>query len=395
MTLLPTFPADFTAVRGGDGGFRVALSQAGQWWWITPAGKPQVVCGVQGLDASVGSMPADAQVAQWGFNLMMPPVAESFCGGGLPYLHDLQLSRCGVPTIHEDGVRLPDVFDPTWDETVEQVLNARVPTPMLVGWLGDADLRWGRDESNQTSAPALNRPGLLQVCLGLDPAYRAYHSAWEFVLARHGGERARVAEAWGVDLPSRGAVRQHTREERMFEAPAYQRDLAAFTTEFAQRYFSVLRDAARHVNRRCLLCSPPLSADTPAVVRRTAASTSDVVLATRPGLVGTETPEILLEHNWSKTRPVPDSSGGESALEAMMRQGREKLLSLLVQPSVIGYAWSPFRRGDLAVDEPFGVGLVDENGRENPVHTHPLAAINAAASTLRAHAATPTLAETE
>lgn len=385
MTTPPTFPAEFSNVRGGESGFRVARHNTGQWWWINPRDQAQVVCGVHGLDASVGALPADAQVGQWGINLLLPPIAEGFCGTGLPYLRDMQLSRCGAPAIHEEGVYLPDVFDPVWAETIEQVFNAVVPTPMLAGWLGDSELRWGSLLSPNADSPA-TRPGLLQVCLGLDPAYRAYHSAWEFVLARHGGELEHVGKAWGIELSGRGAVRQCTRDERVFTSAAYGEDLTAFVAEFAQRYFNLVHDAARRVNAGCLLFSPLMNGSISDAVLSAAIAASDVILTTVPGSVGGEAPQIRVDYNWARSLPAAASLDGESVLEATLRTGRQDLTTILSRPEMIGYAWAPFRRGDLAIDDPFGVGLVDENGRENPVHTHPIAAINSASALIRSSA---------
>lgn len=385
MTTPPTFPAEFPKVRGGDSGFRIARHTSGQWWWIDSRDKARVMCGVHGLDASVGVLPADVQAEQWGMNILLPPIAVGFCGRGLPYVHDLQLSRCGAPAIREEGVTLPDVFDPAWAEMIEQVLNASPRTALLVGWIADRELNWGggyaRDE---TTLPG--RPGLLQVCLGLDPAYRAYHAAWEFALARHGDDLAAVEEAWGIKISSRGAVRQYTRDEVVFNTPTHQRDLEAFTAEFALRYFTTVRDAAAKVNPGCLLFSPHVGGHTPSQVALAAAAGMDVVMVTQTDLVAGDVPQLVVDFGWRSTAPTANKALGESELEATIRTGREELTALIRRPEIIGYAWAPFRSGDLGVDDPLRVGLVDENGRENAVHTHPLAAINSAATTIRASA---------
>ena len=386
MTTSPTFPAEFYKVRGGDSGFRIARHSSGQWWWIDPQDEARVMCGVHGVDASVGPLPADIQAGQWGVNLLVPPTAVGFCGQGLPYVHDLQLNRCGAPAIREDGVILPDVFDPAWVEMIEQVFNGSPRTALLVGWIADQELSWGggyaRDED---SLPT--RPGLLQVCLGLDPAYRAYHAAWEFVLARHGDDLRQLEKAWGVKIPSRGAVRQHTREEIVFSTPAHQRDLEAFTAEFAMRYFATVRETGAKVNPDCLLFSPLINVYTPAQVASAAASAMHVVMVTQTELVADDVPQFVVDYNWVSSEPKADEARGESLLESTIRNGREELTTLIQRPEILGYAWSQFRAGDLAVDDPLRAGLVDENGRENAVHTYPLAAINLAATTLRVSAA--------
>jgi hypothetical protein len=381
----PTFPAEFSNVRGGESGFRIARHTSGQWWWIDLHNQAQVVCGVQGLDASVGTLAADAQVGQWGMNLLLPPVADGFCGNGLPYVPDLQLSRSGAPAIREDGVTLPDVFDPVWAEMIEQIFNAFQPTTMLAGWIADRELGWGGGYRQSDDLPP-NRPGLLQICLGLDPAYRAYHAAWEFVLARHGDDLSQLAEIWSVKLPSRGAVRQYTRDGVVFNTAAHQRDLEAFTAEFAVRYFATVREAASKVNPGCLLFSPQIDQHTPPQVVTAAVATMDVILVTETDLVAGDVPQLVVDYHWVPTNSSVDAAWGESVLEATIRGGREELTSLIRQSEILGYAWAQFRRGDLAIDDPLRAGLVDENGRENSVHTYPLAAINAAAASIRSSA---------
>ncbi len=383
VTPPPNFPDDFTQVLGGESGYRLALAKSGQWWSIDPQGGASVICGVQGMDCSIGVIPAEIQVAGWGFNLLLPPVDASFCGEDLPYLHDLQLSRCGPAGISEEGVALPDVFNPQWVEAVEQIANGVVATPWLAGWLGDSELKWGATPDE--AAPS-RRPSLLQVCLGLDPAYCAYHSTWEFVLARHGGELQRVASAWSVSLTSRGAVRQLTREEVVFTGEIYRQDLDAFTVEFAERYFTSIRDAPRQVNSGCLLFSPTLHARTPVAVVAAARRNCDASLVTQSGLEPTTGPEILIQQHWRDVAVDPDSSIGESELEALICEGRRSLVAAISRSSTLGYAWSPFRRGDLSIDLPTSVGLVDDNGRENGVYCLPLSSLNSAAIGIRSNA---------
>jgi len=48
-----------------------------------------------------------------------------------------------------------------------------------------------------TAAARALRPSLLQICLSLEPSFPAYHAAWEFTLAAHGGELAAMARACG------------------------------------------------------------------------------------------------------------------------------------------------------------------------------------------------------
>ncbi len=363
----------------------LAQSHAGQWWWWSPrTASAHVVAGVQGVDATVGAEPADRQVQRWGFNLLMPPTAPAFLRKGGDHCLDLALSLNGPNLVREEGVALPDVFDSSWAEAVEQRINGIEPVAGLVGWSGDGAWRWGG-----WAAPgeALPRPGLLQVCLSLDPAFRAYHSAWDFVLARHGGKLAEVAATWGVELAGRGAARQMTREERIIDSPGYRRDLDDFIKEYALRYLSVIRRAARQINPDCLVLSPLLTGATPPLVREMAASQCDLLQVDGLGLVTADAPQLWLVPEWVGSNGGVDLASGEGEYERRIREGRASIGAGLRDPRVIGYVWTRFRRGDLVVDSPFDVGLVDENGRRNDALVEPLRSLNAVADQLRAAAA--------
>jgi len=378
----PEFPRDFdlSSVRTSASGEGVARQSNGRWWWIDAGARPTVVRGIRGVDAAVGHEPADAQAKQWGFDLLVPPLADAFVQRGNRHLQELGLLRIGGGAIREEGVGLPDVFDPAWEEAVEQCLNGLRPSPGWGGWISDSELRWGGWPSAEKE---LTRPGLLQVCLSLDPTKRVYHSAWEFVLARHGGELSAVAHAWQLELNSRGNVRELTRRETVICSPGYQVDLADFTREFAQRYFNVWREAVAKINPACLLTSPVLGPHTPPPVREAAVAHCDLILTTVPGLAEGMTPELWLVSGWNASDLMSPLSLGESNLEAVLRNGRQSLSRGLQHPAVVGYVWDRFRGGDLAVDDPFATGLVDDSGRINSVLTQPLTALNFAALSIR------------
>ncbi len=382
---LPAYPGDFdpTTVRGGSRGVRLAKSTTGQWWWVDAEGAVGVCRAIAGVDASVASESADTQASRWGFDLLIPPWAEAFAQRGAPHVLDLGLSRINRGGLSEEGVILPDVFDPSWEEAVDQVINGVKPTPQLVGWFGDLDLKWGGWASD---GAALERPGLLQVCLGMDPSNRAYHAAWEFVLARHAGELARISMAWGLEFERRGQIRELTRQEKVIDSPAYRRDLGGFLQEYSQRYFTTVRRASRRGNKNCLLFSQLVTPHLPPQVLESASRHCDVLVSSVPGISEGSVPEVWMVEGWTSTQLLTPLSLGESNLEAIIRNGREWLSSGLRDPAVVGYVWPKFQGGDLAADDPFTAGLVDENGRVNTVLTQPLTAFNAAAAQIRAEA---------
>jgi hypothetical protein len=371
-------------VRGNEPDVRLARTLGGQWWWLGATGEAQVCCALHGVEANVSADAADTLARDWGFNLLLPPVAEAFTRKGAAHVHDLGLARIDSGGLREEGVALPDVFDPSWGEAVEQVCNGVSPAGGLVGWWSDDHLRWG--EWAEPGQP-LERPGLLQVCLGLDPTKRAYHAAWEFVLARHGGELTAVATAWEVELNSRGQVRELTRDEQVLDTSAYRRDLTDFVQEFAQRYFTTVRTAASKTAPDRLLLSPRLESGLPPAVIEAAASHCDLLRTSTPGLAGGAAPELWSASPWHTPELRAPETTGESELEAALRNGRCQLAAALQHSAVIGYAWEWFQRGDLATDDPLTAGLVDDNGRTNLVLAAPLTALNAAAATLRAEVA--------
>jgi hypothetical protein len=94
---------------------------------------------------------------------------------------------------------------------------------------------------------------LLQLCLSLEPGFAAYHAAWEFVLAYHGGRLESVAHAWNANLPNKEVVRELTRAEEGLGTRGYLRDDARWTREFARRYFNTTGNAVRQADPNHLI----------------------------------------------------------------------------------------------------------------------------------------------
>ena len=135
--------------------------------------------------------------------------AVALCEVGLPFIPTVGFASAGT-IIHRDGIKLPDVFEQSWragaDKRASEVCSRLAEHHNVLGWLTDDDLSWGG---------AKEKPSLLQVCLSLEPSFAAYHAAWEFVLAPHGGQIARLAKAWSCTLDSKGVVREMTRAETL------------------------------------------------------------------------------------------------------------------------------------------------------------------------------------
>jgi hypothetical protein len=190
-TLHPASAADAAAIieptrRGAPGYFGVGQSSGGYWWLLDPQGRRDFPAAVQSMTGP--PVPA-ARLRSWGFAAL---TTENAAGGvpvGLVWLPSAGLGRCG-PGLHTSGIGLPDVFDPAWAEAARErarrVAGEAAEEPRVLGWRPDDALDW------VWSQPA-GRPTLLQRCLSLEPRHAAYHAAWEFVLASHGGSFENLA----------------------------------------------------------------------------------------------------------------------------------------------------------------------------------------------------------
>ena len=86
----------------------------------------------------------------------------------------VDFTSTGTP-LNLGGVRLPDVFNADWPrqarERAGQVCEPLAENRQLIGWLSDDNPDW-------PPIAATDRPGLLQICLSLEPGLAAYHAAW-------------------------------------------------------------------------------------------------------------------------------------------------------------------------------------------------------------------------
>jgi agarase len=340
---------------------------------------------------------AEARLRRWGFNVVGGEGGRRLGGQELAYLAAVEFCTAG-PLIHAHGVRLPDVFDREWprraQDQAEAMCRPLAQDTRLLGWLTDTESGWA-----QPGDEAEARPTLLQVCLSLEPGFAAYHAAWEFVLALHGGQLAAVGRAWGVPLANREVVRELTRTERGLGSRGYLRDQARWSGEFARRYFSTTAAAIRAVdpNHLVLGCrsSRPLG---PAVSGTGVAPVLDVVLLDWRELpvvhpaAGAAAPMPVLAGNfcWVDRKFLSPATAGRwhelTSVERMLRRGRAAFARVARHPAVCGYLWPQWQDAP-GEQPPFARGLVHGNGAEAREHTELLADLNARAEAL--HRATP------
>lgn len=386
--------------RGSEGFFSVGQEASGRWTLLDPAGAPffcKAVHGVTQAERSGDSgWPPDSAVRLrgWGFNAVGAGGDGSLRPDGLPFLAAVNFCRAG-PLLLAPGLRLPDVFAVDWPEQAgawaQSVCAPWVDTPELIGWVTDDAISWG--------ARAGGRPTLLQVCLSLEPAFAAYHAAWEFVLALHRGSLEAVARAWGLELNNKEVVRTLTRAEQGIATRGYARDDARWSREFAQRYFTTTAAAVRAVDPQHLLfgcrfdsSAGPTSGSAPSahVLSACAYPAVDVTLRNwnelaAIGPAGTQ-PVLADDVCW-----VDETSARVVArrrqlrlttFERMLRRGRTGLERMARHPAVVGYVWGRWQ-DEPGEQPPFARGLVHANGHEAREHTELLTAFNARAESLR------------
>ena len=375
------------SLRGTSGYFRLGRTHAGQWWLIDPMDRPFFAKGMHGVGADPDAThdPA-ARLRSWGFNALGCGSDRLYLEEGLPFLRVVDFTSTGTP-LNLGGVRLPDVFNADWPrqarERAGQVCEPLAENRQLIGWLSDDNPGW-------PPIAATDRPGLLQICLSLEPGLAAYHAAWEFVLALHDGKLAAVAAAWGLKLANKESLRGMTKQEQGITTRGYLRDDDRLVREFAQRYFTgtsaaIRLSAPNHLFLGCRWGGPVSEA-----LRTVGATNADASLVDHTELTDALARPVLLgDFSWAAKsfydEPVARRSLGPTSLERMLRKGRLGLARAVAHPAVVGYVWSRWhdRAGERA---PFGSGLVHNDESEACEHTELLTTINDRVEELRAMA---------
>lgn len=372
--------------RGVAGYFCTGQTPTGAWWLLDPEGRPFFLRAVNEVHAAEGS-PHDpgARLRAWGCNALGAGADPTLREEGLPWVGTVDFCSAGA-LIHTAGARLPDVFDPEWPKAAAiragEICLPSCERRELVGWLTDDRPGWAQPGE-------AGRPALLQICLSLEPSFAAYHAAWEFALALHGGQLEALARAWAQPaLKNKEIVREMTRAEQGIGTRGYLRDDARWSQEFARRYFALTSAAIRahdphHLILGCRFGGRPGAA----VLAQCGYPTVDVpwidldeISLVQPG------PVLAGDFTWVDPRffgaPGARRARGLTAVERMLRRGRTVLERAARHPSVVGYAWSHWRDGT-GEQPPFAGGLVHANDAEAREHTELLADLNARLPALR------------
>lgn len=390
-------------LRGTAGFFRAGQDRDGRWWLIEPTGRPSFCRAVHGVravkvdtadgEADGGCDPA-ARLRRWGFNAVGVGGDGAGRDDGLAFLATADFFRAGA-LIVAPGVKLPDVFDPDWPRRAAlragEVAGPLADCRELLGWVTDDLPGWG-----QSRADGGPRPSLLQICLSLEPGFAAYHAAWEFALALHGGRLESLARAWGVPLANREVVRERTRMEEGFATRGYARDDARWTREFARRYFATTAAALRAADPKHLLLGCRFGGQAGESVRAECVYPAvDVPLLDWSELpsIGSRAlgPVLAGDVGWPPEKTPGATAAGRArrltTIERMLRRGRGALERVARHPAVVGYVWRQWL-DEPGEQPPFARGLVHLNGAEAREHTELLAWFNARAETVRRAAKT-------
>jgi hypothetical protein len=375
------------------GGFRrVTQDDVSRWWLLDPNGSRFFLRSVHGIEPPKahpdGALPQDnaARLRGWGFNAAGVSRGSALRDDGLPFLASVEFCQARQP-LTAPGLRLPDVFDPEWPriaaQRAKEVCPALTEARELVGWVTDDHLEWA-------PASAHGRPSLLQLCLSLEPAHPAYHAAWEFVLALHGGRIDAVAHAWNAAIPNKEVVRELTRAEEGLGTRGYLRDDARWSREFARRYYQTTAAVIREIDPNHLVFGfRSRSPSGQSIVLESCYPAVDVSLLhwteLPPVTAASTQPVLASDVNWVTRdflEPVlARRTPRLTSVERMLRKARSALDRMARHPAVVGYAWAQWQ--DEPVEQPpFASGLVHVNGAEAPEHTELLGAFNARAELL-------------
>ncbi len=379
-------------VRGREGFFRVAQRTDGCWSLLGPEGKPffaKVVHGAASASpAADRPLPPDSagRLRRWGFNTLGIGADAGLREDGLVYVATADFAGT-ASEVAAPGVRLPDVFAADWPARVAEHAAAGCTLhrgdAALLGWITDENLAWGSALPGQ--------PGLLQVCLSLEPSFAAYHAAWEFVLALHGGRLETLARAWGVPVPNKETVRDWTRRDRGVVSRGYLRDETRWVREWARRYFTATAAAIRAADPDHLVLGCRFRRAAPAAVQAECVYPAvDVAMPVWTDLPGTDSqtlhPVLAGEVAWDdpefQRAPATGPARRLTSVERMLRRARTALDRMARHPAVVGYAWAQWQDAAGAVP-PFGRGLVHADGTEAREHTELLAPFNARVENLR------------
>ncbi|MBN8524607.1 MAG: beta-galactosidase [Planctomycetes bacterium] len=320
----------------------------------------------------------ERRLVAWGMNSIGAWASEAFIASArTPYT--LQLTEIPARMPRLGGMKLYDVFDPAYAAWMggllaeqiarREVVRRSIDDPMCIGYFIDNELGWGRDGQ------------LAAVILACPPEQAAKAELVRFLQDRYTGI-AQLNSSWGADYASWDALLAAR------EVPAqvqHRVDTDAFAERFAERYFSICRDAVkRGAPHRLYLGSRFIGTDSVKPwLYRACAKSSDVLSVNiyAHGVAGfpvadyPDVPVLIGEFHFGVRQRGMMSQGlclaGADEGDRGLAYTRF-MEGALAHPLIVGAHWFQFRdqpllgRGD---GEAYQIGFVDNTDRPYPALT--------------------------
>jgi hypothetical protein len=419
---------DETTAIGKPGFFRVGKCDRGRWWLVRPDGTPMFYRGVCALwmpDDYKGQQAARFRrnweqangndtakfvahcfgiLADRGFNALGEWSTQQFWNRGWPFTVLIHVRE--IREASNIDSKLPDVFDPAWRTAYEnrcrETCAPLAASKDLIGYYVDneggwytarRDFVWGQDNGPMIDRNVLGmEPLLLQIFLAADPKHPGHQAAWDWVLARHGGDVAAVARAWGADFASPAQLREQTARQLVFASRGYREDHEAFAAHYTRTYFRFTAEAIRRYDPNHLLLGPRFGGTPGDEVLRAIDRRHVDVLSWNCYNFGfrrrceemyaaTGMPQLDGEYSWVSggfldwDKFQAHGRCSDEEMDMCRQRGQAVLEEAVTHPALVGYTWYKFCWNAVDPDQP-GYGLIDENGTENRFTSNLLRKVN-------------------
>lgn len=205
----------------------------------------------------------------WGFNTVGNWSDELLANAGtqrMAYTRSIEIAGVfgNVSSGYDYWGRMPDPFDPRFAQAAEQAAaratGASREDPWLLGYFADNELPWAGTGPQGRWGLAL---GTLRGEARSD-AKQAFIAA----LKRKYGEPAKLAAAWGIELPAWEAMNAtgYAAPLPSEKYPAIAADYSAWLRQYADQYFRIVAEALRRHDAHHLFLGARFSVNTPEAV---------------------------------------------------------------------------------------------------------------------------------
>jgi len=353
-------------------GYFYVAERDGRWWLVDPLGCAFLSKGVNHVSPygdyapSLGYSPYERNVRakygdfnawieatvvrlmSWGFNTVGSWSYEGLFSR-MPYTLILDvLASFGFDWVTG---RVPDIFDPSFEEHANRVAAEkcapRASDPLLVGYFLDNELRWGPDWRSPNH--------LLDDFMGLPPERPGKRAAVEALLEAFGGDLGRLCRELRLEGCSLSALLEY--RGQLPGGGEFDRARSVFLRKFAERYFSVATSAVRRHDPNHLVLGVRFAGLPPREVLEVAGRYVDVVSVNfytwRPHeppveplrLVYevTKRPVMVTEFSYkAMDSGLPNTKGAGEPVQTQRERAylaARYALKVIELPFVVGYHW--------------------------------------------------------